>query len=668
MHFLAPALALFAVLVVAPPIIHLIGRQHAERRRFAAVVFLRRALERVARRHRLKQIVLIALRALAIAAVPLLLAKPFVERPSQLPASSAASQSAVIVLDNSLSMSFRSGSETLLDRAKARASELVHELGPDADAGLVLATGGRTVALTADRKQLAKAIRDVRATFLPTDLLSAVARAEELLQHASHLQRRVYVISDLAAHGLSGHAAPTENNIEYIDVTEAAPRNNLAIIDLRVDVENGGGMAVAIEIANFSDAAAKQLPVTLKVAGKAVARAFIDLDAHEKSLKRFKVEVDSGKQETVAVEAQIGADALKEDNTRLAVFSPSRRVRVLLVDGDPRDARRADELFYLQAALQEAARVDGTLQVRTSTVDRLSSVDLAQVDVVAMANVKYPIDSVELRLFVERGGGLLVSFGDNVDVEAANQSFGDLLPAELQAVRGAEGGRPESLALLPTQHPLAISLGAELADKSGLGAVQVSRYVLFRAPRKDAVELFRLSSGAPALLERRVGKGRVLAYCSTLDRDWNDLPIQPIFLPLIEQIVRSLGGGDSGETPRTGIVGRSYEVALADVDRVSVAWPSSRSKTFNLQKGMLQFSEGDEAGIYQIKKVTGETVAAFALGISPDESDLKPATLTSAPKLEAASLGPFKRSVELWHALGAALLLLLLGEAIVTRR
>ena len=46
--------------------------------------------------------------------------------------------------------------------------------------------------------------------------------------------------------------------------------------------------------------------------------------------------------------------------------------------------------------------------------------------------------------------------------------------------------------------------------------------------------------GAPALLERRVGNGRVLLWTSTLDLSWSDLPLKPIYLPFVHQAVRHL--------------------------------------------------------------------------------------------------------------------------------
>src|SRR4051812_11030034 len=105
MSFVAPAFAAFALLFGLPIVLHLIGRNRARTRPFAAMELLQRSQHRVARHTRLRQLLLLSFRALAIAAVPLILARPFVERASDLPAAIGGAQSAVLVLDDSFSMS-----------------------------------------------------------------------------------------------------------------------------------------------------------------------------------------------------------------------------------------------------------------------------------------------------------------------------------------------------------------------------------------------------------------------------------------------------------------------------------------------------------------------------------------------------------------------------------
>ena len=47
--------------------------------------------------------------------------------------------------------------------------------------------------------------------------------------------------------------------------------------------------------------------------------------------------------------------------------------------------------------------------------------------------------------------------------------------------------------------------------------------------------LARFDDGAPALLERKSGNGRVLMWTSSLDTFWNDLAVQPVYLPFMHR-------------------------------------------------------------------------------------------------------------------------------------
>ena len=54
--------------------------------------------------------------------------------------------------------------------------------------------------------------------------------------------------------------------------------------------------------------------------------------------------------------------------------------------------------------------------------------------------------------------------------------------------------------------------------------------------------LAQFDDGSVALAERRLGEGVVLVWTSTMDTFWNDLAVQPVFLPFIHQMIRHLAG------------------------------------------------------------------------------------------------------------------------------
>jgi hypothetical protein len=709
MHFLQPLFVFGGLLFGVPILIHLIGRRRAKVRQFAALELLLRSEKRVARRTKVRQLLLLALRALAIAAVPLILAKPFVEAQSDLPAAVGSAQSAVVIVDDSLSMSGKKDGKPLLTEARSRARRIVTALGSDAEAALLLGSrgGGAPVAeLTADRSRLLSAIDAIQPTHHATDLSGTLKRAAQMLQTATRPERRIYLVSDLAAHGFDQElpwAAGRGPELVLVDVSDGKPIANHAVTDLRIEAAphlGARGVRISAEIANFSDAAISELPLTLRVDGKPVAKGLVSTPPHGRVQKRFfhsfSRDDDAIGIHDVAVE--LAPDDLGDDDARQARLEIRRDVRVLLVDGDARTARREDELFYLETALRPGDRDDSQLEVTTVSADDLARTPLADYDVVFLCNVK-ALDAGALREYVKKGGGLFISMGDNVDADAYNAQLGDLLPQPLQGARTVgrlpnareDGETPtvgdgERLQRAERGHPLLMPLSAPHADDA-LKAARFSRYLLFRPTSEGSgthQAILRFEGGAPALVEGKLGDGRVLVYASSVDRDWNDLAIQPVYLPLMQQAARYLARAplQQAEAPLT--IGQRHDIGLTNGDsRVEVALPSGARRLFDKERvagrRALGFSETEEPGVYRVSVAGADGVmkprpsASFVVTLDPAESDpapLAPSRLLALKTGGGAPAGarPLKRRVELWHALGAALLLLLLGEAILLRR
>ncbi|HEX4458253.1 MAG TPA: BatA domain-containing protein [Polyangia bacterium] len=711
--FLAPGYVIATLTFAIPIAIHLIGRSRARVRRFAAMELLQRSDRRVARRTKLQRWLLLLLRALAIAAVPLILAKPFVEAVSHdLPASAVAgAQSAVLVIDDSLSMSAERNGRTLLATAKYRARRILDALGSDSEVAIVLASrdGGAPVAqLTGDRIKLQRELAQIRPTYCATDITGALKRAAQILVTAARPAHRVYLLSDLAAHGFGSEppwAAGRGPELVVIDVSDGTPAANRAVVDLRTEPAphlGPRGVRISVDVANFGAQAVKELPMTLRVDGRAVAKGLVDVPAHGRAVKRFfhVLEPRAGDSElgVYDVTAELAADGLPLDDRRFARVEVRRALRVLVVDGDPRTSRRDDEVFYLETALRPGDRDDSQLDVSTVAADELAGRRLADFDVVFLCNVKQP-DGEALRAYVQSGGGLFIALGDNVDPDSYNAALGDLLPQPLQTLRtvGAtaadrddgerRGGGPgdlQRLGRIDRNHPLMAPLGDAHAAEA-LQAARFSRYALFRPrPEGERQVLMRFADGAPALLEGRLGAGRVLVWASTIDRDWTDLPIQPDFLPLMQQATRYLARAPMHDPEAAQTVGQRHEIPLHEGDlRVEVTQPSGKQLTFEKDKvagrRLLGFEATDEPGIYRVAAAGRDGVmrarpdASFVVDVDAAESDPTPIDaarlqqLTAGGGAASAQAVP-KRRVELWHTLGAALLLLLLGEALLLRR
>ena len=701
MRFLAPALLLGIVAAALPYLIHRVGKRRALPVRFAAMQLLLRSERRVQSRRKLREILLMLARTAAAASLPFIFARPFSERATDLPVVTLDSQAAVIILDDSASMQRSSGGGTLFGRARARAQALARQFPSDSELAFLVTSAGsppRIGELEPDRTRVIEAIESTRCSARPADFTSAMRQAALILTASQRVHKRVYLFTDLQATGWEdGAGLPAEGAPEVIidDVAMGAALENRAIVEAHVEpsAEGGpGGIAVTAEIADWSARGTPALGVTLRVDGVAVAQGAVELSAGGHARKRFlhSLPGDGGSSHDLVVE--IDKDAFPLDDRRQLHVEMARTLRILCIDGDPRTIRNEDEAFFFEAALRNG--IPGAL-VTTKLVDDVAADALGAYTVIALLNVSRPSQTLAAAIekFVEAGGGLFLTMGDRVDASLWNERMAKLLPQPLGLVRtasalpGQHSGetvdeRPaERLLPLDRRHPL---LSAFPEQGEGLVSARFFKYVLLDPVRDTAVRnvILRFESGAPALVEREVGRGRVMLLTTTVDREWTDLPIRAGFLPLVRETARYLVGASDEDSAATLVVGEPRVLTFAgDVQILEVTRPDGSVWVGKREQAgaahALPFAGTDQIGLYRVRGAnadgtfTRQATQDFAVNMDPRESDparLAPEKRPDRIAVKTGGTKPPKHRVELWHTLSAALILLLLVESILALR
>jgi hypothetical protein len=697
-----------AIVIGVPIAIHLIGRRRARVVEFAALDFLMATKRRTARRLRLRERLLLLVRALACLAVAIALAKPFTSCERKGPQVTRGPQAAVLVIDDSFAAGYIVDGKPWLKRATDEARRILTQLGPEAEVAIVRASEGaeHPTELTRDHLRLRDQLLALEPSARPADTTRALARAAQLLAASSHTRKTVFLMSLLEKTGLRAEEPPWGPDGPALVNLDLRPAKlaNVAVTALRVDPDPGTGtrgLAFDAEVGNFSDAPVN-VELSLSIADRVVARGELPLGAHEKKTKRFLAALPAGSRAADASVSLVAAgDHLAIDDKRLVRATLRDGVRVLLVDGDPRTNRREDELFYVEAALRPGDREDSGTSVRTITAEELAgidprtrgrgpAIDLNDFDVIVLANVAaLPLERVAvIAEWVRAGGGILVAPGDHVDPAAYDRTMLPLMPQSLRdPIDTTWGASPEDrdsralhLVKWEADHPIftPFSKDGELWRDAKFFKISLLGPTTQTADRKV---LARFTNGSAALVEASIGAGRTLLFTSTLDLDWNDLAFQPGFLPLVQQIVRHLARkhvlGADGEH----LVGSSVALPTSDVKKLEVRGPDGTGAVFEgdrlANRSSVRYGKTDHPGMYRVVGTdqTGATrdrdELAFAINVDPRGSDLALAPPTAIPASgtgSASAPADNHRRVELWHALAAIVLLLLVAEGVLVQR
>jgi hypothetical protein len=131
--------------------------------------------------------------------------------------------------------------------------------------------------------------------------------------------------------------------------------------------------------------------------------------------------------------------------------------------------------------------------------------------------------------------------------------------------------------------------------------------------------LAKFDDGAPALIERKVGRGRSLAWTSTLDVGWNDLALKPVFLPFIHRVGATLASYQQRPAYRTiGDVAPAGDTPAGG--HPLILTPAGQRLPQDAQPGVVELKE---QGFYEIR--AGERdpePRALASNVDLTESDL----------------------------------------------
>ena len=642
--FLYPYLLGGAVLASLPVIIHLIGKRRAPIVRFAAFDFLMAINERLARRERVRQFLLLLLRTLAVLALVFAVARPMQNRASVV---GAGARRVAIVLDASASMRYMLNGRALFDTAKRDIRELLTHLSPGDMATLIVAGRDVTPLFQSPTLDLAAVRTALDALPAPDGVANlGVAIERGLAQLGSDgSNATLVVVTDLADNSfvnLRPTAMEPPPEVRLIDVAHRdAPVRalaNLAVTDVLVEGtgEHPEERRIRVTVRNYGPEAVSGVPLELRVGTETTQRVSFDV-APFSSQDKVLTYAFAGTGAFRCEARLVTSDSPYEvDDVMAFVVDVAPGVRVLAVNGDPRTTPYEDELFFFEKALAAVPKGEPPIELTIINRDELTpDFVLDPFDAVVLANVGEVDPQVVKNLvaFVGAGHGLLFTLGSEVKFERYNTLFGELLPHPLRdltkAADDVAGTPPLAITDIDLEHPIFAGLDAQESLRASRTR---SHWNLDVGGRTTTLPILRFGNGAPALVERRGGAGRVLLLTTSLDVDMSDLALRSAFPALIQRTVRYIAHAIDAASVTPVRVGDTVQLpAPTEASDLALVAPSSvrlEKSTEDGTRRRIELGPLTEQGFYTASAKAGDWKAAprldVAVNASLDESDWKP--------------------------------------------
>ena len=615
MSFLAPLFFVGLAALAIPVLIHLIQREKKEIIRFPSLMFVQRVPYKSVQRRRIHNWLLLMVRMAALALIVLAFARPFFAGQDLGAVAGGGAREVVILLDQSYSLGYADRWE----QAQAAAFETIDGLGPADRGSVVLFASGAEIALRSaaagERDQLRAAVDVAAPVSGTTRFAPALKVAGGILADSALPRREVVLISDFQRSGWRGEegaSLPDGATMTTVTIAGGADAPNVAVnaVSLaRSTFSNQERVAVTAVVVNRGVEALAGGQLALEIDGRSIQSEPLDVAAGSSASVTFAPVTIAGQFMRGSVRAT--PDSLDADNVFHFVVSAMEPVRVIVVD---RGGAGSAAVYLTRAlAIGDTPHFDTTVRQPNA----LSDADLREASVVVLNDVVVPAAlGRRLARFVESGGGLLVALGP----QATWPQDVEILPAALRERVDRSRDEAARIGALEYAHTVFEPFSAPRS-----GDFSAARIYGYRAvePDPSAQILARFDAGAPALLERQVGMGRVLLWTSTLDLSWSDLPLKPVFLPFIHQAARQLSA--YAEPRPWSMVGQVLDASFGESTSppggAVVVTPSGRQMP--LEEEGADVLELSESGFYELRTGDSESVAAVvASNVDSVESDL----------------------------------------------
>jgi len=529
MNFLYPGF-LFALLSVAiPVIIHLFNFRKFKKVYFSNVQLLKEVEQQNSSREKLKNLLILFSRILAIVFLVFAFAQPYIPLSNQKTALS--NNTVSIYIDNSYSMEAVNKDGNLLDEAKRRAKDLVNGFGLNDRFQLLTNDFEGKHQRLLSREEFLKTLDDVKISAANRKLQQILNRQANVFPGSAN--KYSFLISDFQRNILNGTAFQTKPDILYSFLKlNAAALANVAVDSvwsLSPNHQPGANEKFVVQLKNYSEEDAVNIPLKLTVNNQQKALGSVTIPAG-------KITRDTLNFSGLAAGWQKGLLSIKDfpvtfDDSLAFSFKVDKSFPVLSLNG-------ANAGNYLKALFE----ADNYYTLTENAESNVNYNSFSNYGLIVLNGLKNPSSGLaqQLKTYLKAGGAVVIFPDLDADIQNYNTFLSGLSLPVIQNLTTAA----IKVDKIDLQNPIFKAVFEDIPKNLDLPSV--NRYFNFIETNTANKEtILSLPGGKSFFSKFGFGNGYVYLSASGLNSVDGNFARHPVFVPLMYRLALNSGHEDA---------------------------------------------------------------------------------------------------------------------------
>jgi Aerotolerance regulator N-terminal len=671
-NFLYPTFLIAGAVLAIPIIIHLFNFRKFKKVFFSDIRFLQEVKEQTNKRAKLKHLLVLSSRLLALLALVFAFCQPFFGDASLM---SKGAKCTSIYIDNSYSMGIQQNGIPLLELAKNKAKEVVNN-SSNADVFEIISNEfSPTENKLVNKEQAIANINAMQISAQTRDIASVLQKQKASLSTSSASRKQIIYISDFQK---NKHAFPvniTDDTRKFLIPVQAEKTNNVSIDSAyfsspTIQLNTNNDLMVRVHNYDAENSATLSLSLNANEQIKSVKN--IDLKPNESRLETIPYSTTQAGWQKLKL--YITDYPVSFDDTFYLAGNVNANFNVLLVNDNASNP-------YLNAVF----RVANSFRCDNINADNIKKDGFKNYSLVVLSNINSISDflQTEIDAYVNKGGSVLIFPSNSMNITAINNAISGLTGCMYNTLDTSK----MVVSSIQKENQIIKDLFDKIPDNVEL-PIASKHYPIRSSTFSNEQKIFSFANGDAFLSSYTKGNGKIYLCASAADANSSNFTNSYWFLPILFKMAYlgknepihayTLGKDAIMNIPNTKAGDNNVFHLTAD------GWdaiPEQRNIGAGLQINLNNAAKF--AGLYNLSLPGNNVENTFYAGLNYNRSEsnlahwiaaevksksgLKNTEVISTSTNLAAAIGQMQVGTPIWKICLAVALLMLLIEVLLIR-